>query len=444
MRRGPSRHRTISAALALVLVTSLTAGCSLFQSDPDPAEAAHSLATGLAKADLSGLALAGSTPEKATQFVTKAYEDMGKLRPAVTVKSVANDEQGTGATATLQTTWDVPETDEDWSLRHRGEPEPRRRRLAGPVEPRARRSGSRGRRDPRPRQEVAAAGGHRRPVREQAHDRAGGGLRRHRQDQGLRRGSGTLGDAARRDRRHRRQGVRGAGRRGGAESLRRRHHAARLRSCAGRQHRPHRRDQGSAARARHAGARADPDLGRADPRPSRRGDGRADREVGRRPRGGRHGGPERPPAPLRRAAPGPGRDRGARGQARRRRLGHRQARALRPAVAGGRPAPADPGREGADRCRGGAREPDEAPDGARRRQGLDGRGARRSGRTRCRRCSAGAGRQGGTRLDVQDRQHAGARPHGRDGSDDAAVHGHAHGQWPRLRELQQVPVVAAR
>ena len=115
MRRGPSRHRTISAALALVLVTSLTAGCSLFQSDPDPAEAAHSLATGLAKADLSGLALAGSTPEKATQFVTKAYEDMGKLRPAVTVKSVANDEQGTGATATLQTIWDVPETDEDWT-----------------------------------------------------------------------------------------------------------------------------------------------------------------------------------------------------------------------------------------------------------------------------------------------------------------------------------------
>ena len=118
MRRGPSTHRSISvssAALILALTTTLTAGCSLFESDPDPAEAARSLAAGLAKADLSGLALAGSTPEQATAFVAKAYEDMGELRPAVTVKSVATDEQGTGATATLQTTWDVPQTDEDWT-----------------------------------------------------------------------------------------------------------------------------------------------------------------------------------------------------------------------------------------------------------------------------------------------------------------------------------------
>ena len=102
MRRGPSTRRTFSAALAVVIATTLTAGCSLFQSEPDPAEAAGSLATGLAKADLSGLALAGSTPEQATQFVTKAYEDMGELRPAVTVKGVTTDEQGTGATATLR------------------------------------------------------------------------------------------------------------------------------------------------------------------------------------------------------------------------------------------------------------------------------------------------------------------------------------------------------
>ena len=93
MRRRRSTHRTVSAALSLVLATTLTAGCSLFGSEPDPAEAARSLAAGLAKANLSGLALAGSTPEQATQFIAKAYEDMGDLRPAVTVKSVATDEE---------------------------------------------------------------------------------------------------------------------------------------------------------------------------------------------------------------------------------------------------------------------------------------------------------------------------------------------------------------
>lgn len=115
MRRRRQTPRTVPAALALVLATTLMAGCSLFQSEPDPAEAARSLATGLAKADLSGVALAGSTPQQATTFVAKAYEDLGKLRPTVTVKSVAKDEQGSTATATLQTTWDVPDTDQDWS-----------------------------------------------------------------------------------------------------------------------------------------------------------------------------------------------------------------------------------------------------------------------------------------------------------------------------------------
>jgi cell division protein FtsI/penicillin-binding protein 2 len=113
MRREPSTHRTISAALGLVLATSLT-GCSLFVSDPDPADAARALATGLAKGDLSGLALSGSSADEATTFLTKAYEDMGDLRPSVTVTDVAPDEQGTRAEATLRTTWDVSESDKDW------------------------------------------------------------------------------------------------------------------------------------------------------------------------------------------------------------------------------------------------------------------------------------------------------------------------------------------
>ncbi|MDV3220994.1 penicillin-binding transpeptidase domain-containing protein [Intrasporangium sp.] len=115
MRRGPSTTRTIAAALGLVLATSLTAGCSLFESDPDPADAARALAAGLAKGSLAGVALAGTTADKATTFVADAYEDMGELRPSVTVQDVVTAEEGTTATATLHTTWDVSESAEDWT-----------------------------------------------------------------------------------------------------------------------------------------------------------------------------------------------------------------------------------------------------------------------------------------------------------------------------------------
>lgn len=115
MRRGPSTTRTIATALSLVLATSLTAGCSLFESDPDPADAARALAAGLAKGSLAGIALAGTTADKATTFVADAYEDLGELRPSVTVKEVVAAEEGTTARATLHTTWDVSASAEDWT-----------------------------------------------------------------------------------------------------------------------------------------------------------------------------------------------------------------------------------------------------------------------------------------------------------------------------------------
>lgn len=114
MPRG-LRRKTLAAATSLALTTSLVAGCSLLEGPPEPDAAAAALAAGLAKGDLSGVALSGTPAAKATEFVTTAYEDLGALRPKVTVKSVSGNEDGTRAKAVLTTTWDVTESDRDWT-----------------------------------------------------------------------------------------------------------------------------------------------------------------------------------------------------------------------------------------------------------------------------------------------------------------------------------------
>ena len=115
MLRGTSTRRTMSAAVSLVLATSLTAGCSIFESDPDPTGTATALAGGLAKGDLTGVALSGTTAQQATAFLKRVYADLGDLRPSVAVAGVVPDEEGTSATATLRTTWDVSASAQDWT-----------------------------------------------------------------------------------------------------------------------------------------------------------------------------------------------------------------------------------------------------------------------------------------------------------------------------------------
>ena len=87
---GTRRTRsTVAAVLGGVLVLGLGAGCSLLEQAPAPEDTARALATGLAKADLAGVTFSGSTtPAAASAFVTKAYEDLGDLRPEVTVTAV--------------------------------------------------------------------------------------------------------------------------------------------------------------------------------------------------------------------------------------------------------------------------------------------------------------------------------------------------------------------
>ncbi|HET8988691.1 MAG TPA: penicillin-binding transpeptidase domain-containing protein [Humibacillus sp.] len=114
---GTRRARsTVAAVLGGVLVLGLGAGCSLFEQAPAPEDTARALAAGLAKADLSGVAFSGSTTSAAaTAFVTKAYKDLGTLRPEVSVTAVKANEAKDEATATLQTRWDVSASPADWT-----------------------------------------------------------------------------------------------------------------------------------------------------------------------------------------------------------------------------------------------------------------------------------------------------------------------------------------
>jgi cell division protein FtsI/penicillin-binding protein 2 len=115
MHRGPTKRRAVSTVLAIALTVGLTAGCSLFESPPEPGDAARALAAGLAKGDVKGVPLDGATPDQAGKYLARAYEDLGDLRPSVTVLDVKPNEEGTKATATLNTTWDVSESPMDWT-----------------------------------------------------------------------------------------------------------------------------------------------------------------------------------------------------------------------------------------------------------------------------------------------------------------------------------------
>ena len=116
----PKRHArsTLFAALGGVLVLGLGSGCSLLEQAPAPEDTARAFASGLAKADLAAVTFSGTaTPAKVSAFVKRAYDDLGDLRPQVTVTDVTLNEAKDKATATLQTTWDVSAAPTDWTYR---------------------------------------------------------------------------------------------------------------------------------------------------------------------------------------------------------------------------------------------------------------------------------------------------------------------------------------
>jgi cell division protein FtsI/penicillin-binding protein 2 len=114
-RTGPRRRSVVAIALTGALVATLGAGCSLFESPPEPTDAARALASALAGGDFSGVALKGTTPAKASAFVKAAYKDLGTLRPTVSLSEMSHADGSDKATATLFTRWDVSKSGTDWT-----------------------------------------------------------------------------------------------------------------------------------------------------------------------------------------------------------------------------------------------------------------------------------------------------------------------------------------
>jgi cell division protein FtsI/penicillin-binding protein 2 len=111
------RHRrpTIALTASVVVAAGLT-GCTLASSPPEPNAAATALAAGLAQGDLTKVAFDGATAADATAFVKTAVGDLKDVKRTVTVSKVAKT-QGNDklATASLAYTWDVDESDKDWT-----------------------------------------------------------------------------------------------------------------------------------------------------------------------------------------------------------------------------------------------------------------------------------------------------------------------------------------
>src|SRR5829696_4137887 len=119
MLRGSRARSLVAVSLSGVLVATLGAGCSLVGSPPTPDDAARALASGLSKGDLGGVTFKGTTPAKATAFVKAAYEDLGALRPQVSLAKMSHPEGSDRATATLSSRWDVSASATDWSYETR-------------------------------------------------------------------------------------------------------------------------------------------------------------------------------------------------------------------------------------------------------------------------------------------------------------------------------------
>jgi cell division protein FtsI/penicillin-binding protein 2 len=115
MLRGSRLRSLVAVSLSGVLVGTLGAGCSLFESPPAPDDTARALAAGLVKADLGAVTFKGTTPAKATAFVKTAYKDLGTLRPQVSLSDLSHNEGSDHATATLFSRWDVSKSSTDWT-----------------------------------------------------------------------------------------------------------------------------------------------------------------------------------------------------------------------------------------------------------------------------------------------------------------------------------------
>jgi cell division protein FtsI/penicillin-binding protein 2 len=114
---APHRLRAASRPVAWLVLSALATG-TLVGCTPDrpaPDATAQALADGLETFDLSDVALQGGTAQEATEQVTAAVAGLDPWHPTVEVGAVDVAEGGLSATASLDVTWDVDSTAEDWT-----------------------------------------------------------------------------------------------------------------------------------------------------------------------------------------------------------------------------------------------------------------------------------------------------------------------------------------
>ncbi|WP_456843867.1 penicillin-binding transpeptidase domain-containing protein [Cellulomonas sp. P5_C6] len=114
--RAVARRRLAGGGVAVLLVVAGLTACSA--DPPGPQGAAKALAAALASGNFAKAPLAGGQTDStaATAERTAAYEGLAPWEPTVTVVSTTVDETDEdAATATLGFTWDVDESDADWT-----------------------------------------------------------------------------------------------------------------------------------------------------------------------------------------------------------------------------------------------------------------------------------------------------------------------------------------
>ena len=114
--RPASRRRFLSGGIALVVVAAGLAACSA--EPPNPDSATKALASALASGNFAKAPFAGGQADvtAATAARTAAYEGLAPWEPQVAVVSTTIDEEDKDlATVTLGYTWDVDQSDADWT-----------------------------------------------------------------------------------------------------------------------------------------------------------------------------------------------------------------------------------------------------------------------------------------------------------------------------------------
>lgn len=110
------RRKVIALSVASLVAGTLSA-CSSAPADPAPS--ADALAAALNSGDFSGIAFSNSDAAAAAATLDTAFGKLDDIKRTSTVNSVATDDQKqdgvTTATATIQTVWDVDETETDLS-----------------------------------------------------------------------------------------------------------------------------------------------------------------------------------------------------------------------------------------------------------------------------------------------------------------------------------------